>query len=108
MYNLITNNKARVFLALGVITILIVCLYYNIQGHKLSRSDLDFLREGLRYNEVVAQIGKPDRETGSGVYWFEYDLENGEQLLLGFMKLEHLDSAVIVERDGKQKRIFPK
>jgi len=77
------------------------------ERNEISRSDLRFLKLGMSYDEVTTHIGEPDRDTGSGIYWFEYDLEGGERLLLGFANLNHLDTAIIVEKDGKQVNILP-
>ena len=72
----------------------------------ISRSDLEFIREGISYDEVISRIGEPKKDIGSGVYLFEYNLDDGSQLRLGFIQLDYLFRAVIIEKDGKETNLL--
>lgn len=93
-----------------IVTVIMIFAAHNNENPDnglIARSDLTFLEIGMSFDAVSLQIGEPDRSTGSGIYWFEYDLEDGSKLLLSFIHLDHLDQAVIVSNDGAQTRIFP-
>jgi hypothetical protein len=85
----------------------VCCPFQEIQGEKISRSKLDFIKKGLSYDEIVSKIGKPLCNGGSGVYLFKYQLEDGGSLIIDFWSLDYLDEAVIVEKDGTSKSILP-
>lgn len=96
------------FLILGIVIILITVSKFQIfKNRELSISDLKFLEAGMSYDEIIAHIGSPDRETGSDVRRFEYDLQGGETLLLFFVRLDYLERGVIVEKDGDEVVIAP-
>ena len=95
-------------LILGIAIILITVSKLQIlKNRELSISDLKFLEAGMSYDEIIAHIGSPDRETGSDVRRFEYDLQGGETLLLFFVMLDYLERGVIVEKDGDEVVIAP-
>jgi hypothetical protein len=75
------------------------------QGRK--RADFDFLKAGISYKEIVARVGKADRDTGFGSYIFEYDLADGSIMCIQFMmSLESIDSVYIIYADGKGENII--
>ncbi len=47
----------------------------------LASVDLDWKSASLE--SVFARLGEPDREVGSGIYIYEYHLEDGSSLLIG-------------------------
>ena len=73
---------------------------------ELTRSDFDFLEAGMSYDEIVAQVGAPDRDVGSGVYVYEYDLADGSQIGISFITLEHLSSAYLYNPDGTREFVI--
>jgi len=42
----------------------------------LTLGDFQFLRLGMSYDEIVARVGEPARDEGSGVYAYVYPLED--------------------------------
>ena len=74
---------------------------------KLNHGDLAFLYWGISYEEVVNHIGEPDSDNGSGIYLFEYTLEDGGVLTLSFVYLDNLDHATIHETDGTWTTLIP-
>jgi hypothetical protein len=74
----------------------------------LTRADFEFLEIGMSYDEIVARVGPADREVGSGLHIFVYDLDDGSQMTLSFMTLEELFSAVIVQPDGEHEIVIEK
>ncbi len=70
------------------------------------RSDFDFLVKGISYKEVVAHVGKEDRDVGSGTYILVYNLVDGSKIYLQFFTLEHLYSASIRYADGRSEFII--
>lgn len=80
-------------------------LELSFQGRK--RADFDFLKTGISYQEIVARVGKADRDTGFGSYIFEYDLADGSILCIQFMmSLESIDRAYVVYADGRGEAII--
>ena len=51
---------------------------------------------GMRYSEVVSVIGHPQRVVAFGLTVVEYDLENGDTILVEYIK--NNDGSYIVER----------
>jgi hypothetical protein len=78
-------NKYSVFILLILIT---SCTSVN----RPSLSDFSFLDPGMTYEEVVSRVGEPDRDVGSGVHLFVYDLDDGSELMLSFISLESLQA----------------
>ena len=73
-------------------------------GGKMSRSDFDFLRLGMSYQEVVSRVGEADRDVGSGIHIMVYDLTDGTQLMLSFPSLDNLIAVHLYdpERDARE------
>jgi len=98
------NDKRQniVLFLIIVISLISIIGYISWTTKKsvVSRSDLGFIREGISYDIVVSQIGEPNRDVGSGVYLFEYELDDGGLLILGFSNLDYLNQASILEKDG--------
>ncbi len=59
-------------------------------NRELSLSDFDFLRIGMSYQAVVAQVGEADRDAGSGIHLMVYELQDGTELMLSFPSLDGL------------------
>jgi hypothetical protein len=78
-------------------------------GGKMSRSDFDFLRLGMSYQEVVARVGDADREVGSGIHILVYDLSDGTQFMLSFPSLDSLMAVHLYdpERDTRELILGP-
>jgi hypothetical protein len=51
--------------------------------------------------EKVAAFGEPDRKLGSGLIIYEYDLEDGRKMRLGFPGFFPMQYAYHVQEDGK-------
>ena len=71
----------------------------------LSHTDFDFLVVGISYDDVVARVGPPARDIGSGTYLYVYDLNDGSEMLLSFIRLDSLYSAAIRYPDGRTEFI---
>jgi hypothetical protein len=69
--------------------------------------DFQFLQLGMSYNEIVARVGEAARDEGSGVYAFVYPLRDGTELILTFLQLDSLESAVLYNPgDGSRQTIL--
>ena len=72
------NFPVILLLLVGLLFLSFVgCGYRSTRDKSISRSDLAFIHEGISYDNIVAKIGEPKRDVSSGVYLFEYDLEDG-------------------------------
>lgn len=78
----------------------------NLPSYDRQRADFDFLIKGISYEEIVARIGKEDRDIGSGLYILEYNLADGSKVYLQFSSLESLDKAYIKSTDGHIENII--
>src|SRR3972149_3268556 len=78
-------------------------------GGKMSRSDFDFLRLGMSYQEVVDRVGEADRDVGSGRHILVYDLSDGTQFMLSFASLDHLMAVHLYDpdRDTREQILGP-
>ena len=91
-----------------------VTLIYKIWGEALEeplkellnekrRQTLEFFKKTLDKTftpaKTVALFGEPDRKLGSGLIIYEYDLDDGEKVRLGF--LAAIQYAHHVQKDGK-------
>jgi hypothetical protein len=77
------------------------------QGSSRTLADFSFLQLGMSYNEVVARVGEPDRDIGSGMYVYVYTLSDGSELNLSFASLDHLLSALVYHpQDGTREFIL--
>jgi hypothetical protein len=61
------------------------------------------LRLGEPFTLVVQRFGPPDRDIGSGIHIFEYDLPDGTKVALGFPDLDHLHYAMLLRPDGSHE-----
>src|SRR4030065_2334488 len=75
-------------------------------GGKMSRSDFDFLRLGMSYQEVVARVGEADRDVGSGINIMVYDLSDGTQLMLSFPSLDNLMAVHLYDPDRDSRELI--
>ena len=85
----------RAQIALSLVSLVGVALLTSCSrsagdGGKLSRSDFDFLRLGMSYQEVVDQVGEADRDAGSGISLMVYELADGTEMMLSFPTLDNL------------------
>lgn len=55
--------------------------------------------------KAVAAFGESDRRLGSRLIIFEYDLDNGEKVRLGFPGFAPIQYAHHVQKDGKFEAI---
>lgn len=67
---------------------------------ELALSDFDFLEAGMGLEEIVERVGEPDRDVGSGVYLFHYDLADGRTVQLMFIDPDALAGAQVRGEDG--------
>jgi hypothetical protein len=63
-----------------------------IASNERKFSDFEFLKLGMSYAEVVENIGESDRDIGSGVHLFVYELSDGTEVLLSFVSLDALQA----------------
>jgi len=75
-------------------------------GGSLSRSDFDFLRLGMSYQEVAAHVGEADRDAGSGIHLMVYDLGDGTQLMLSFPSLDELTAVHLYDPDRDTRELM--
>ena len=75
-------------------------------GGKLSRSDFEFLRLGMSYQEVVARVGEADRDVGSGLSLMVYDLSDGTQLMLSFPSPDNLIAVHLYDPDRDTRELI--
>ena len=73
---------------------------------KMSRSDFDFLRLRMSYQEVVARVGEADRDVGSGIHIMVYDLSDGTQLMLSFASLDNLMAVHLYDPDRDTRELI--
>ena len=75
-------------------------------GGKMSRSDFDFLRLGMSYQEVVDRVGEADRDVGSGIHIMVYDLSDGTQLMLSYASLDNLMAVHLYDPDRDTRELI--
>ena len=75
-------------------------------GGKMSRSDFDFLRVGMSYQEVVDRVDEADRDVGSGIHIMVYDLSDGTQLMLSFASLDNLMAVHLYDPDRDTRELI--
>ena len=74
----------------------------------LIRSNFDFLKAGISYEEIVSKVGEPDANVGSGLYIYVYILKDGTIVSLTFRHLDYLDYAFIKYPDGSVEVLVKK
>ncbi len=70
---------------------------------KLTLEDFSFLKAGISFDEVVAQVGNPDGNIGSGIHIFVYKLQDGSEVHISFIYLDNLNNASLLLPDGTGK-----
>jgi hypothetical protein len=75
-------------------------------GGRVSRSDFDFLRLGMSYQEVVSRVGEADRDVGSGIHIMVYDLNDGSQFMLSFPSLDNLMAVHLYDPDRDTRELI--
>lgn len=63
------------------------------------------LETGLTPDKAVAVFGEPDRKMGNGLIIYEYDLEDGSKVRLGFPGSEKILYAKHVKRSGETEDV---
>jgi hypothetical protein len=55
----------------------------------------DFLTKDMDYQAIVAKFGEPDRDMGSGIHIYVYDLKDSTEIWIGYvtqiMYARHID-----------------
>ena len=59
------------------------------------------LKKGMSYTAIVDQVGKADKDIGSGIHIMVYRLEDGTQIYLGFPDFKELIYAKHIDKEGK-------
>ena len=67
----------------------------------MNRQDFDKLDKTFDPAKTEATFGKPDREVGSGLIIYEYDLNDGTKMRLGFPGFVTIRYAHHVQKDGE-------
>ena len=100
----------RAKFTLSLLSLVGVVLFASCGGsedsEKLSRTDFDFLRLGMSYQEVVARVGEADRDVGSGINIMVYDLSDGTQLMLSFASLDNLMAVHLYDPDRDSRELI--
>src|SRR3970040_181418 len=105
--------SGRMQFKLGVFGFVGVVLFASCggseDGGKMLRSDFDFLRLGMSYQEVVDRGGEADRGVGSGIHILVYDLSDSTQFMLSFASLDHLMAVHLYnpDRDTREQILGP-
>jgi hypothetical protein len=79
------------FPVLGLI--LFFCLSFSCekqqpeeQSKQLTYEDFrDFLTKDTNYQAIVAKFGEPDRDAGSGIHIYVYDLKDSTEIWIGYV-----------------------
>lgn len=58
--------------------------YDNSSNKNVSMSDLEKIKEGMSFEEIVSIIGKPTKDIGSGAFVMEWDMESDRTLTITF------------------------
>ncbi len=58
--------------------------YDTSSNKKITTSDLEKIKEGMSFEEVVSMIGKPNKDVGSGAFVMEWDMESDRTLWITF------------------------
>ncbi len=59
--------------------------WYDASSNKrIKTSDVDKIKEGMSFEEIVSLIGKPKRDVGSGAFVLEWDMESDKKLQITF------------------------
>ena len=78
----------------------------TVGASERQKSDFNFLAKGMSYDEIVAHVGKEDRDIGSGLYILEYSLSDGSKVHLSFATLDSLYIASLISVDGQTEYII--
>jgi hypothetical protein len=89
-------------LGLVIILLIISCSVKSLP----SLSDFSFIDIGMSYDDIVERVGEPDRDVGSGVYLFVYDLNDGGEIMLSFISLESLQAVYHYEQQTEDCSIL--
>lgn len=92
------------FALLLLILLLSACAEDAASGRTLE--EFSVLRKGISYDAMVAAVGPPDFETGSGLHIFGYTLENNQTLLVSFASLDDLLSVKVQSANGEIVRVL--
>ena len=76
-------------------------------GAGLNLNDFQFLEEGMEFQYIVDKVGEPNRDIGSGVYLYQYDLTDGRKITLQFISLDSLASVWVEEVNDKRIKLIP-
>ena len=67
----------------------------------LTEEDAKEIKQGMRLDETVNLIGRPQRDVGSGTHVLEWDLKSGKVINIGFvLDFSLLHEYGYVEKDG--------
>jgi hypothetical protein len=83
-------------MSVAVLTLFLYYLFCHFRERRHELADFNNLEIGMSYFEIVKMFGKPDRDRASGVFAPEYDLSDGNTLLLVFSSSDGLAGAFIV------------
>jgi hypothetical protein len=78
----------------------------TVSARERQKSDFNFLAKDMSYDEIVAHVGKEDRNIGSGLYILEYSLSDDSKVYLSFATLDSLYSASLISVDGQTEYII--
>lgn len=93
----------------GFIALVIVSFGIALSNKPKSKSltEFKFLTKDMSYAEIVAKVGNPNDEIGSGLYIYSYTLDDGKTLLLSFADLDHLfDARIYNPKTSESHSIF--
>ncbi len=64
----------------------------NVCAAETSRDIVAFrqIEADMSFAEICALVGVPDRDIGSGLYVFVYDLDDGSVVVMGFASLSRV------------------
>jgi hypothetical protein len=87
----------RIFLvALLLVLSTTACSKEGVEIEDFTYEDFTHLKPEMKYDSIVAQFGKPDKDVGSGIHIFVYELKDGTEIWIGYTDMilyaRHMDS----------------
>lgn len=85
-----------ILIALMLIMTSMACSKEGVDIAELTYQDFTHLKPEMKYATIVEQFGEPDKDAGSGIHIYVYELTDGTEIWIGYtdaiLYARHMDS----------------
>jgi hypothetical protein len=106
----IIGNRKTIIITTNILIIIIGAILFYRQVVAISKekstqgltvADFHFITHDTSLNEIYERVGEPQRDYCSGLYCPQYDLSDGNTIIISTGDPKHIWRVVVIDKNGE-------